>query len=463
MIETPEVATGTITEQVARHVEQLSWEQLPTDVVAKAKDIVLDALGCQLACSTLPHGQMAIEYARRQKGRSDSTVIGTNFKTSPEHAALVNGIQGHGDEIDESLIGFGHASAVLVPAVLAVSERESASGRDLIVALVAGYDVAARIARAGFNLDVLAPRNWQQGSTGGSMAAAMAAGKLLDLDQRQLQAAIGLGAEQACGLQAMRTETGHMNKSLHMGVGSRNGVAAAYMAQAGYGGAFTVFDPPWSVFQAFVPDDPRANPTALTDGLGTRFDILTSRFKRYASGSPTHCAIASILGILQDNAIAPKDIDRIHVTVPTLEQSLLSHALTLNINFEYIIAVAALDGGVSWEQYTEERQQDPELRDLHARVTSAGNPELDTVKQQNEGSRPAEVTLTTKDGRTFSKRMLYPPGHPRNPLSREELDEKFMFWSTKVISQDQAVRLHQAIMRLDEVGDVNEVGALLRV
>ena len=185
--------------------------------------------------------------------------------------------------------------------------------------------------------------------------------------------------------------------------------------------------------------------------------------QRYASGSPTHCAIASILAILQDNGITPQDIDRIHVTLPTLEQSLLTHALTLNINFEYIIAVAALDGGVSWEQYSEERQRDPELRDLHARVTSAGDPELDVAKQANEGSRPAEVKLTTKDGQTFTKRMLYPPGHPKNPLSQEELDEKFMFWSTKVIPTAQATKLREMVARLDEVADVNEVGTLLRI
>jgi 2-methylcitrate dehydratase PrpD len=452
-----------LTEAIATHVAHLNFDQLPPEVVEKAKDIVLDALGGQLACSTLPHGRMAIDYARRQAGRPDSTVIGTDFKTSAEHAALVNGIQGHGDEIDESLIGFGHASAVLVPAVLAVGEREASSGREVIVALVAGYDVAARLARAGFNLDVLAPRNFQQGSTAGSMAAAMAAGSLLHLDPVRLQAAIGLGAEQACGLQAMRTETGHMNKSLHMGVGSRNGVAAAYLAEAGYGGAFTTLDPPWSVFEAFMPNEPRANPAALVDGLGSRFDILSSRFKRYASGSPTHCAIASIQAILKDNAIDPGQIDRIHVTVPTLEQSLLSHALTLNINFEYIIAVAALDGVVSWDQYTEERQQDPILRDLHARTTSAGNPELDTAKQQNEGSRPAEVTLRTRDGQEFTKRMLYPPGHPKNPLSRDELDEKFMFWSTRVLSTVQASTLRETIASLEDVSNVNTLGDLLRI
>ena len=102
-------------------------------------------------------------------------MLGTEFKTSVEHAALVNGILGHGDEIDEVLELFGHTSAVLVPAVLAVAEREHCSGEDLIVALVAGYDVASRLAIAGFSLDTLGPRNFQQASTAGSVASAAAA------------------------------------------------------------------------------------------------------------------------------------------------------------------------------------------------------------------------------------------------------------------------------------------------
>lgn len=450
-----------ITSAVARHVAGLRYEQLPKPVVSKAKDIILDALGGQLACSQLPHGQIAIEYARQQMGPSDATVIGTDFKTSAEHAGLVNGIQGHGDEIDESLLGFGHASAVLVPTVLAVAERERASGRDMVVALVAGYDIAARIAKAGFNLDVLAPRNWQQGSTGGSLAAAAAAGRLLGLGEDELRAALGLAAEQACGLQSMRTETGHMHKSLHMGVGSRNGIASAYLAQLGYGGVQSVLDPPYSIFEAFIPD--AAKPAELTSELGERFDILASRFKRYASGSPTHCAIAVTHEIMKAEGLSGTDVDRIHVKLPTLEQGLLSKSLTLNINFEYIIAVAALDGVVSWEQYSAERQRDPVLRELLHRVTSEGDPDLDLLKDANVGARPAEVTLATRDGRTFTQRMLYPPGHPMNPLSARELEEKFTYWSTRVISRDQSSRLRAMIGDLEGLADVNELGALLRI
>jgi 2-methylcitrate dehydratase PrpD len=446
---------SSLTVAVARYIEALRFEDLPAAVVAKAKEVILDALACQLACAQLPHCQMAIEFARGQVGRAEASVIGAGFKTSVEHAALVNGILGHGDEIDQGT----HFSAVLVSAVLAVAERERASGQDMIVALVAGYDLAVRLRKAGFRLTLLAPHNREQSGSAGSIAAAAAAGKLLGLGQAELQAAIGLGAEQACGLQAMRTETGHMNKSLHMGIGSRNGITAAYLAQAGYGGALTVLDPPYSVFAAFVPEG--AKPDELIHELGQRFDILETRFKRYASGSPTHCAIAAMLHMMTEQHLVAADLERIVVKVPTIEQSLLSRALTLNINYEYIVAVAALDGRVSWEQYSEERQRDPVLRDLWQRVTTVGDPELDAINQV-DGARPAEVTIHTRDGRTFTERMLYPPGHPRNPLSPSEMAEKFMYWSTRTISRDQATRLHAAVDGLEHLTDANELGDLLR-
>lgn len=459
-ISEPNATTAGITAEVARYVSGLRYEDLPADVVAYARKVVLDALGCQLACSQLPHGRIATEFAREHAGRPDATVIGSDFKTSVEHAALVNGIFGHGDEIDGILELFGHAAAVLVPTVLAVGERERASGRAVIVALVAGYDVAGRISKAGFSLETLAPRNWQQGSTGGSIAAAAAAGSLLRLDQQQMQAAFGLAAEQACGLQVMRTETGHMNKSLHMGVGSRNGVASAYLARAGYGGAFNVFDPPYSIFQAFIPD--AARPAELTRDLGTRYEILSDTFKRYASGRPTHCAIAVMLGLMHDHGLVAGDIERITVRIPSLERKLLSRALTLNINFEYNVAVAALDGRVSWDQYTDERQQDPVLQDLVRRTMSEGSEEFDALKRANLGSNPAEVELLTHDGRTFRGRMLYPPGHPQNPFNDVEHEEKFRYWSTKVISPQQSDELRSMVERLEEVDDVNDLGTLLR-
>jgi 2-methylcitrate dehydratase len=149
--------------------------------------------------------------------------------------------------------------------------------------------------------------------------------------------------------------------------------------------------------------------------------------------------------------------------VPTLERGLLTKAKTLNINFEYIIAVAALDGQVSWGQYSEERQRDPELQELWGRVSSEGDPELDELKDANVGARPARVTLTTRDGRAFDGQMIYPPGHPRNPLGQDELEEKFLYWSTRVLDRSQAVELRSAVNELERVRDIREIGDLLRV
>jgi 2-methylcitrate dehydratase PrpD len=444
---------------VARYVRELRYEDLPAAVVARAKDVVADALACQLACSTLPLGQKAIAFARAQQGRPDATVLGAGFKTGVEHAALVNGILGHGDEIDEVLELFGHTSAVLVPTVLAVGEREHANGRDAIAALVAGYDLAGRLARAGFSLDDLAPRNFQQASTAGSLAAAAAAGRLLGLRQQEMEAALGLAAEQASGLQSMRIEAGHMNKSLHMGVGARNGVTAAYLAQAGYGGVFTILEPPYSVFEAFVPD--AARPEELTRELGERFEILVTAIKRYAAGHPMHCCIAALAQIMDEHGLVAADLADVEVRVETLIAKMLSRSPTLNVNIEYVVAVAALDGRVTWEQYTEERRRDPQLRDLQERISAVGDPELDAVKRATPGARPAEVTVTTADGRRFTERVLFPPGHPRNPFGPKELEEKFLYWSGRVLPEEQAHRLLDAVMALEDVADLNDLRALL--
>jgi 2-methylcitrate dehydratase len=170
-----------------------------------------------------------------------------------------------------------------------------------------------------------------------------------------------------------------------------------------------------------------------------------------------------MLSLMSDDGLTPDDLESIHVLMPTLEHDLLSESLTLNINFEYIIAVAALDGRVTWDQYTEERQADPALQALWRRVTAAGSGEIDALKDANVGARPAEVILTTFDGRTFNRRMLYPPGHPRNPLSAEELREKYTYWSTLVLSEEQSERLRETIEGLEGLDDVNRLGDLLRV
>jgi 2-methylcitrate dehydratase PrpD len=276
-----------------------------------------------------------------------------------------------------------------------------------------------------------------------------------------MESALGLAAEQACGLQAMRTEDGHMNKSLHMGVGARNGVASAYLAQAGYGGVFDVLDPPYSLFEAFAGG--AAQVDEVTRDLGTRFEILVTAIKRWSAGHPMNSAIEALFATMDREGLQASDIDTIEVRVETLIKQMLSQSPTLNVNIEYVVAVAALDRDVTWDAYTDERRRDPVLLDLLARTTSVAGADLDAEKAANPGARPTDVTVRAKDGRTFTHHVRYPPGHPRNPLGPEELADKFMYWSTRVLSADRAAQLMATVMDIEAVEDVNALSELLLV
>jgi len=194
-----------------------------------------------------------------------------------------------------------------------------------------------------------------------------------------------------------------------------------------------------------------------------RFEIMADTFKRYASGRPTHTAIATMHDIMAAQGLTAADLSSIEVRIPTLERRLLSRSLTRNIDFEYNIAVAAMDGQIAWEQYTQERQSDPVLIDLCSRVTTVGDPEFDAIKRANVGANPSQVVLRTWDGRAFAGRMIFPPGHPNNPLNPGELHAKFAHWAGPVIGAEQADRLAALIGDLDQVEDVRAVGDLLQV
>jgi 2-methylcitrate dehydratase PrpD len=461
---TPEVRQGMGTDytaQVARYACELEVDSIPEEALERAKDVLLDSLGGQLACTTLRHGQLAIDYAREHRGPSEATVVGTDFKTSAEQAAFVNGIQGHGDELDEVLHLFGHASAVLVPGIFAAAEREGADGPSLMTALVVGYDVAGRLGRSGFNLEVLSPRNFTKETIAGPLAIAAALARILDLDQRMTCAAIGLAAEQSSGLQAKKFESEHMNKSAHMGIAARNGVAAAYLARHGYGGVFDIFDSPNNIFRAFAPD--QNDPSQLVDSLGERFEILATGFKRFAAGRPMHTAIHGLINIMNREDIEPGEISGIHVDMTSLQHDLLTGNPTLNVNVEYVLAAAALRGQLTWDEFGDDITSDPDFQNLWGKVTSSGDAELDEIRATHVGSGPARVTVTHADGRIFAEQVVYPPGTPQNPMSRDELEAKFIHYAGKALPDSQVRGVASLIMNIETLDDVGELGDALRV
>jgi 2-methylcitrate dehydratase PrpD len=445
---------------VAAYAAGFRVDAIPQAAFDRAKEVLLDAFGGQLACTTLRHGQLAIDYAREHRGPEEATVIGADFKTSAEQAAFVNGIQGHGHELDDVLPFFGHASAVLVPGILAGAERERSDGRTFLAALVIAYDIAGRLGRAGFNLEVLSPRNFTKETVAGPLAVAAGLACVLRLDERKAAAALGIAAEQSGGLQAKKFESEHMNKSLHMGIAARNGVAAAYLARHGYGGVFDIFDSPNSIFRAFAPG--QSDPARMVEDLGRRYEILGTGFKRFAAGRPMHSAIHGLLAILKREGLGPGDIAGIHVDMPTLQHELLTGNPTLNVNVEYVVSLAAFRGRLTWDEFEEDLSDDQEFRSLWDKVSSSGDAEMDDIRATREGASPARVSVTFKDGRRVSETVVFAPGAPQNPMTTGELSEKFMFYATQVLPTDRARHLAALIEGIENIEDVSVLGDALR-
>ncbi len=442
------------TERLAGYVANLKYNDLPADVIVQAKKIILDSLGCQVACALLENGKLIIQFGRALGGQAEASVLGSSYRTSAMDAAFINGTLGHGDEIDESLERSGHTSSVIVPAALACGERARASGKDMITAVVAGYDVAGRLANAG-----IARSNLVMGLSGVFWGVA-AACNILQLESDKTRIAFGLAMCQAGGFYDVGSEAKHMAKSLMCGIQARSGVTAALLAQMGYDGPRFIFDGNDNVLRSLAGDN--YDQGELIKNLGSKFTIMDTCVKLYAAGHPIHAPVDGLLKILAREGISAEDIQSVTVRQPKGEHQVVNNRDMPDINIQYCMAVTAFDRQLTWDQYTPERLHDTKVADLKNRVLTVHDPKLDERKRITK-AHSAEVELETKDGRRFSERVDYPPGDPARPASQEDVDEKVMHYTSKVLGRDKTQKLVEAVKKLDEIGDLNQLGRLLRL
>lgn len=452
------MAQTAITKKLAEYLSNLKYDDLPPKVVQQAKKVILDALGCEVACASLENGKLIIQFGRALGGQAEATVFGSNYKTSAVNAALINGTLGHGDEIDESLEEVGHASAVIVPAALACGEKEGASGKDMITAVVAGYEMAGRLANAGLSMGAL-PISQSMALTNSFWSAATAC-SILKLETTKARIALGLAACQSGGYFDLGSEAKHMAKSLMCGLGSRNGVTAALLAQTGYDGPQSVFDGDENVLRIFVGKN--YNREELTRNLGKKFIIMDTCIKLYSAGHPIHAPADGLLKIMAREGISAQDIKSILVRQPEREQKIVDNRDMPDINIQYCLAVAAFDRQLTWDQYTPERVNNPQVLDLKRRIKTIHDPKLDERKKTTK-AHSAEVELETKDGRKFSERADYPPGDPGNPATLEDIEKKVMHYTPRVLGQRKTKKLIETVKNLESVANLNELGQLLHI
>ncbi|MEM2364318.1 MAG: MmgE/PrpD family protein [Candidatus Bathyarchaeia archaeon] len=443
-----------VTKRLAHFAADLKFEVLPREVVEQAKLCLLDWLGAALAGSLEPPSRIIASIVRDMGGREESTVIGTDIKATSINASLANGVAGHAIELDdineESIV---HPAAPVMPAALAIAERDDLGGKDLLTAIVVGYEVENRIGRA---MNPSHYQYWHATGTCGTFGAAAAAGRLLCLDGDGMARALGIAGTQAAGL----IETfGTMSKPLNPGKAAMNGVIAALLAQRGFTAPSSILEAERGYFRAASRE---ADPGKIVEGLGEGYQIMETIFKRHASCGHTHAPLDAVLEIAERYGVKAEDVEEVRVGTYPIAAELVGGNYVpktpseAKFSLPYCIAVALLYGRAGLGEFSPDKLADPRIRELSGKVKVHVDPEFAKVRL---GS--AKVELITKDGRAYSSRVDVPKGYPKNPMNRVELEAKFESLASLALTREEVKDVMRAVGSLERMDSVRELGELL--
>jgi len=453
----PAAAAGTdVTRRLARYMVDARTRALPLSIVQDARHRVLDTLAALVSGARLKPGEAAIKYVRAQGGADEASVFTTDIRTSAVNAALANAMFAHADETDDfEPVTKAHPGCAVVPAALAMAERENSSGADLLRAVTLGYDLCCRFLLALGPDHVRATHRSAEG-TSATFGSAAAAALLARLDEPGMRYALSYAAQQVSGLWSWTRDTDHIEKAFDFaGMGARNGVTAAIMVQSGFTGVEEVLDGEHNMLEAMST---RPMPEEMLAGLGSRFYVSETAIKTFSVGYPIQAPLDAFLTLRREHGLTPANVERIVVRLPADGAAIVDNSALPDVNCQYIIAVALIDGTVSFEDsHSRERMDDPAVRAARGRVQLVA----DRALVDPEAPRSGLVNVTLKDGRTVSHFTKYPPGTKENPLDTEGVNAKARSLMTPVIGAARTEALIRRVNALEELGSVRELRALL--
>ena len=431
---------------LARFVTSTRFEDLPGEVVDRAKLHLLDTLGAGLAGSTAVETLAVLSTL----AEGPAGVWGTAVSLSPRDAALANGVAAHAFELDDTG-GCDHSGAVVVPAALAAlaTGGRPVSGRELVVAVVLGYDVGRRVLEACGGYEAHNGAGWHSTGTCGTFGAAAAAARLLGLDEARCAHALGLAASASGGTWAF-VHDGSMPKRLHAGRAAEGGLSAALLAAAGVTGPRDVFADRWGGFlRTFAPGS--ADPGALTRGLGERWRLLRCSIKPYASCRGTHSAVDALRAIQAETGLTDARIRRVEVTASPFLAGMcggrdVAELPAAQLSLPYALAAQLCFGAVGLAEFGAERRADPGVAAALDRIAVHPDAGLDAAGQPI-------VTVTDVAGRRHVQRVDDPRGSPTNPLTEAELTDKFRRHAARALPADAADALAALVHNLDRLPD----------
>ncbi|MEO7726493.1 MAG: MmgE/PrpD family protein [Burkholderiales bacterium] len=463
------------TRALAAHAVNLQYDALPAALVELIKQCVLDTLGVAIGASGLaPEAKLVADYVRDMGGRPEATLWGYGERAPAAWAAFVNGGLGHMLDYDDVGAG-GHVSIATIPVAFAVAEKQGGvSGRDLIAAVAAGTDLHTRMSLGVTIPDWTITEGWFPTQLFGFISGAATAGKLLRLDEDQMENALGAGFNQASGSRQMAVGAATHMRSMQAGFSGQGAILAAELARRGIVGSKQFLEGRYGVYNTYIRAE-KPDWNAIVGELGTRFPLLDKHgFKVWPACGYTRATNTAILHLREKHKLKPADVATLTVVGGTGATKLLSEPLArkrrpqLSIDAKFSIpftsAVAMVHGGVALRHFTDGALRDPAVLSMADRVSyrEETNGEVQ-FGGDSTTSRPT-VEIRTVDGRVLSHRPDGMPGDPRNPVSTELLETKFrdcMSFAAKPVAADRVESAIKLIRRLETVADVAEIIRLL--
>ena len=421
-------------EVLAEFIVETDYEDLPQEVIHQAKRCLLDFLGVALAGSRVELAPLMATLLYEMGGRKEVTLIGGGKKLPAFQAALINGISGHTLDMDDGhRFANGHPGVTTLPAALAMAEREDATGMALIEAIVVGYEIFARIA------SLVNPSHLRRGfhTTGtiGPFGAAAACSKILKLSREATKNALAIAGLQGAGLLEV-LERGQMMKPLHPGKAAQAGLLASLLAEKGAEGPSSIFEGEKGFFKAFSDGVPSKE---ISRAFERPFEIMNTYFKRYAACRHIHSSLDALKEILGRNAIDIHAIERIDVHTYSVAYRLtgqnrdVRREVDAKFSLPLSIGLMCVYGNAGVDEYSMEKIRHPLVQRIAAEVAVIVDQARDDAYPKERSSR---VDVITSKG-TFRHEVHLPKGDPEDPLSDEELKEKFSHNARKVLEQEK--------------------------
>jgi 2-methylcitrate dehydratase PrpD len=459
----------TYAEILGDFAKRIRFEDIPGNVIATAKLCIMDNMGCMLAARNEASVKIVVDMVRSFGGTPQSSIIGYWEKVPAPWAAYCNGVANHSLELDDHIAhshSLNHPGVVSVPPALALGEYLHTSGKEFITSVVLGYEVTNRINATvppGFD-------NFERGFHGtavtGPFGASALAARLLGLSADQTATAMGIVGSLTSGSFEYKA-SGAWTKRLHAGNSSKNGILAALLARSGFTGPHTVLEGRHGFLNGFFGEG-NYDTSVLTEGLGSNWEMRYIQYKPFACSGLIHSPATAALNLRNKHGIEPKDIAEIQIRTaekmirefgePFEHKTSPRTVVDAQFSMPFSVALIFCRGSALLDDYTDEAIADENIRGVARLVKCIPDQEIGKVWPKEE---PSEVTVHTVDGRALVERVDGAKGSLMNPMTEEELIEKYKTLALRAVTDMQISSSLEFLLNLEKESDISKLMEIL--